>query len=206
MPLQNRVLPDGKIVRANWRGTFMGNKGGRIHEPLSKSLLKRRWASKRWIICVTEFRQRKRQVMGNGYTELFFLDEVSALAAGHRPCFECRRRAAAEFSNTWISNFGKPDGSVADTMDRVLHSERIQDSKIIQESDVNKLPDGAMVACGDAFFAKKDGRFLQWSETGYLVADIPEGDVHLLTPASTVKVLAGGYIPVWHGELADGHS
>ncbi len=96
MPLQNRVLPDGQIVAHSARGAFMGNRGGRFHDPETRTLTTRRWASRQWIICVLDFKHRHREVMGHGYTELFFLDEVTALAAGHRPCFECRRQAGSQ--------------------------------------------------------------------------------------------------------------
>ena len=82
MPLQNRVLPDGRLVSSPARGTMMGNRGGRIHDPETKTLGKARWRSKRWICCVTRFKGRQRPVMGHGYTEMFFLDEVTALSAG----------------------------------------------------------------------------------------------------------------------------
>jgi hypothetical protein len=114
MPLQNRVSPFGAIERHPARGLMMGNRGGCLHDAATRALNGRRWASKRWIACVTQFRGRRRPIMAaNRYTELFFLDEVTALAAGHRPCFECRsadaRSYAAAFPDgpcpptTWIA-------------------------------------------------------------------------------------------------------
>ena len=91
MSLQNRVDPFGDIHANPARGLFMGNRGGKIHDPATKTLLKRKFASRQWIICLTAFKGRKRLLMGNGYTELFFLDDVTALSAGHRPCAELRR-------------------------------------------------------------------------------------------------------------------
>jgi hypothetical protein len=91
MPLQNRVTPFGDIVAIPQRGMFTGNRGI-IHDPATRTLLKRRWASKAWLVCLCEFRGRRRAVMsGRSWTELFFLDEAVALAAGHRPCFFCVR-------------------------------------------------------------------------------------------------------------------
>ena len=97
MPLQNRVTPLGDIVADPHRGLFTGNRGI-IHDPATKTLLKKRWSNPAWLICVCEFRGRRREVMGGrSWTELFFLDEATALAAGHRPCFYCRRDDANRF-------------------------------------------------------------------------------------------------------------
>jgi len=198
MPLQNRVTPDLKIVAEKWRGDFMGNRGGRIHDPETKTLLKRKWASKRWIICVTKFKQRQRVLMGHSYTELFFLDEVSALAAGHRPCFECRRSDANAFATAWIKTYGKPEGSLADAMDKRLHDERTGDLVIINKKETDKLPDGAMIRIADTCFAKKQGQFLKWSGKGYQSAQLPKGNIHLLTSASILETLKNGFQPKWH--------
>src|SRR5437764_7371423 len=101
MPLQNRVTPFGDIVAIPQKGMFTGNRGI-IHDPATRTLLKRRWATKAWLSCVCEFKGRRRDVMARrSWTGLFFLDEAAALAAGHRPCFFCRRAAAGAFLNTW---------------------------------------------------------------------------------------------------------
>lgn len=198
MTLQNRVLPDGKIVAENWRGTMMGNRGGRIHDPETKTLLNRKWASKRWIICVTEFKNRQRKVMGNSYTELFFLDDVSALASGHRPCFECRRQDANAFSQAWIEACGRPNGSLADGMDKILQSERTAANIEISNAEAQNLPDGGMVECGGEFFARKGSGFLKWTGKGYQTTEPHADTFTLLTPPSIIKVLKHGYQPVWH--------
>ena len=104
MPLQNRVDPFGELFATPSRGLFMGNRGGRIHTD-DRKLTKRRWASRQWICCVLDFKSRQRDVWGRYYTELFFLDEVTALAAGHRPCFECRRKDAEAFASAWQQAF-----------------------------------------------------------------------------------------------------
>lgn len=199
MPLQNRVTPDMQIVRQNWRGDFMGNRGGRIHDPETKTLLKRKWASKRWIICVTEFKQRQRKIMGNSYTELFFLDEVSALTAGHRPCFECRRNHAKTFGEAWKIAYGKPDGSLADAIDTQLHKERLAAKILLDKEHLKRLPDGAIVKIDSSCFVKKGASFFQWSGQGYSKAKLPEGDIFLQTPSSILEVLSYGYQPQWHG-------
>ncbi|MGF1545421.1 MAG: hypothetical protein ACFB00_13165 [Parvularculaceae bacterium] len=92
----------------------MGNRGGRLHDPKTKRLTRRRWASKRWISCVLDFKGRHREVMGPGYTELFFLDEATALAAGHRPCFESRRADAIAFAAAWALARGRYGPAKAD--------------------------------------------------------------------------------------------
>lgn len=97
MPLQNRVTPLADILAVPERGDFTGNRGI-IHDPATRTLLGRRWTNRAWLVCTLHFRGRRRQVMGPGsWTELFFLDEATALAAGHRPCFFCRREAALDF-------------------------------------------------------------------------------------------------------------
>ncbi len=198
MPLQNRMLPSGKIVSQSWRGTFMGNRGGRIHDPETQTLLKRRSASRRWICCVLDFKNRQRKVMGEGYTELFFMDEVSALAAGHRPCFECRRKDAVEFQTKWQEAFSLNEKPGADLMDRHLHAERTGKRQSICSADISTLPNGAMILCDSAAYAIKDGSPLKWSSEGYSTAPIPSPDVEILTPPAILSVLSQGYRPVFH--------
>src|ERR1700704_2620230 len=123
MPLQNRVDPFGELFATPARGTMFGNRGGRIHTD-NQTLTQRRWASRQWIYCVLSFKNRQRDVWGRYYTELFFLDEVTALAAGHRPCFECRRADAKLFAQKWAEAKGG-DISYAPEMDVVLQAERL---------------------------------------------------------------------------------
>ena len=94
MPLPNRVRPDGTLFADPARGSMFGNRGGRFHDPDRHVVPRRIHASRHWLCCVLAFKDRRRRVWGQGYTELFFCDEVTALAAGHRPCMECRRRDA----------------------------------------------------------------------------------------------------------------
>jgi hypothetical protein len=126
-PLQNRVTPTGEIIADAARGTMFGNRGGRIHGA-GQRLGSKRWHSKQWICCVLDFKGRRRPVMApNRYTELFFLDEATALSAGHRPCFECRRDAAMHFATLWNTVRGLPGRAAAPLMDEQLHQERIRE-------------------------------------------------------------------------------
>ena len=124
MPLQNRVDPFGELFADAARGTMFGNRGGRFHTD-DRTLTQRRWVSRTWICCVLAFKNRQREVWGRSYTELFFLDEVTALAAGHRPCFECRRKDAEVFADLWARTRGLPVRALAPDMDKVLQLERL---------------------------------------------------------------------------------
>ena len=125
MPLQNRVNPFGELLAVPARGTFFGNRGGRFHTD-AKSLTARRWASRQWICCVLDFKGRQRDVWGRFYTELFFLDEPTALAAGHRPCFECRYEDAKTFAEKWRQACRLRTRPYASAMDDTLHRERLR--------------------------------------------------------------------------------
>ncbi|MCW2308105.1 hypothetical protein [Rhodobium gokarnense] len=205
MAFQNRVRPDGVLVAHGARGTMMGNRGGQLHDPATKTLTKRRWASKAWIACETAFRGRWRAVMGRGYTELFFLDEVTALSAGHRPCFECRRADARAFAESWARAAGLGRSPKAGEMDRVLHGERLAGrEKRLHEVCIDGLPDGAMVVFEGVPHAVSGDRLLPWRFEGYgLAVERPVGiTVSVLTPPAILAVLAAGYRPRWH-ESAD---
>ncbi|RBP16510.1 hypothetical protein DFR50_105153 [Roseiarcus fermentans] len=193
-PLQNRVDPFGEFHAVADRGALMGNRGGRLHDG-ERRLGARRWTSRRWIVCVCEFRGRRRKVWGEGYTELFFLDEPTALAAGHRPCFECRRSAAEAFLAAFP---GRPRG--ADAMDEVLHRERLDGrAQRLWRAPLAALPDGAVVAIDGRAYALRDGALLPWSFEGYGPAAAFDGvtEVVVLTPPSTVAALKAGYAPLW---------
>ncbi len=160
MPLQNRVTPTGDIVATPHRGLFTGNRGI-IHDPATKTLLKKRWSSPAWIICVCEFRGRRRKVMGGrSWTELFFLDEATAFAAGHRPCFFCRRDDANRFRAAWEAGQWRVE-SLAREMDAVLHRERLDGGEEAAASAADaaeQLPDGAMVQEGDGELSDRAGQ------------------------------------------------
>ena len=197
MPLQNRVTPTGDLISTSARGTLLGNRGGRFHAA-NRTLTGRRWASRQWICCVLEFKNRQRDVWGRFYTELFFLDEVTAFAAGHRPCFECRRRDAELFAHLFS---GKRRRASADAIDRALHAERLNDkAKRTHRRNIDTLPDGAMVTLDGEAFAVRGRRLLRWAPSGYSAsrARSREISVDVLTPPSILSVLARGYTPVWY--------
>ena len=200
MPLQNRVDPFGTIHAVAARGTMMGNRGGRIHDPAARTI-SRRYASKRWICCVRAFKDRKLDVMGRGYTQLFFLDEVTAFAAGHRPCAECRRADFVRFTYVWREAFGVTARRIADEMDAVLHDERCVSGKgggSISREEARKLPDGAMIAAENKAFAVRGGALLPWSFNGYGPPSPVNGSLTLLTPPAIVKIFQTGYAPSFH--------
>lgn len=200
MPLQNRVDPFGDLFASPARGLFMGNRGGRFHRE-DRTLGRRRHATRAWICCRLEFNDRRRDIWGRGYTELFFLDEVTALAAGHRPCFECRRRDAQAFADRWARAEERRRPPRAAEMDAVLHRERLDGrAKRRYRMLFDELPDGAMVARDGAVWAVRGAALLRWSPSGYDARrPRPQGEVaDLLTPLAVVGVLAAGYAPQWH--------
>jgi hypothetical protein len=198
-PLQNRVTPRGDIISTPQRGLFTGNRGI-IHDPATRTLLNRRWSSKAWITCVCEFRGRRRDVMATrSWTELFFLDEATAFAAGHRPCFYCRRDDANAFRAAWEKGNGAANVRATD-IDAVLHRERLDGRNKRLHTlpmPINALPDGAMVQAGDESYLIARGRALLWSWDGYSEA---QGitNAMLLTPPSTLRALSAGYRPALH--------
>jgi hypothetical protein len=200
MPLQNRVDPFGELFATPARGLFMGNRGGRIHTDDQK-LTKRRWASRQWICCVLSFKNRQRNVWGRYYTELFFLDEVTALSAGHRPCFECRRKDADDFAERWRKALKLCARPHAPEMDEVLHVERLDGrSKRTHRHKIDDLPDGAMIALEEGVFAVRGSSLLHWTPEAYGSRKRrPYGiTVDGLTPPAILAVLKAGYSPQWH--------
>ncbi|TPM52339.1 hypothetical protein FJ959_23435 [Mesorhizobium sp. B2-2-4] len=215
MPLQNRVDPFGAIHAVPERGLFMGNRGI-IHDPETRTLLKKRWALHAWIICVCDFGDVRREPMGRnrrrddlsgpkaGWTELFFLDEVTALAAGHRPCFFCRRERARDFVGRFGEAFGITEPR-APQVDKRLHKERLAAGgkpPVVAADELAGLPDGTMVEDGGNAYALRRGKALRWSFAGYCGAqdfnDLAHRPLRLLTPPTTIGVLRRGYEPVWH--------
>lgn len=194
MALQNRVTPWGEIVATAARGLFTGNRGI-LHAPEGKRLTNRLWTSQAWLICSCDWKGRRREVMvGRKWTELFFLDEVTALAAGHRPCFLCRREAALTFRACWAVGRAIPS---APQLDAVLHRERLNGrSKRLHPLPSGPVPVGVMAAAGDTAWLWA-GRWLRWSPEGYLPGNPPfiEG---MLTPPATLSALRAGYAPVLH--------
>ena len=210
MPLQNRVTPLGEIVAVPERGTFMGNRGV-LHDPDRR--IRRAWQVRRWIVCLREFKGRKREVMNSGrYTELFFLDEATALAAGHRPCAECRRERFNAFRRAWRLANSASEGSplpTADAIDRRLHAERVgpDRSKRLFRASLADLPDGVFVRhpdWGEEAFLLWNGGLLAWTVGGYTRhLDRPKrAEVLVLTPESTVAAIRAGYVPEVHSSGA----
>jgi hypothetical protein len=202
MPLQNRVTPAGEIVADPARGLLMGNRGC-LHRP-DRTLGTARWRSKLWICCVLDFRGRKRDPMPPGrWTALFFLDEATALAAGHRPCGECRRQDYLAYAAAWQRAAGLARRPRAGEMDARLHAERVDSRTRRQRTRpavAGELPDGVIVGSDGAPGLLVGGRFLPWSFTGYRepVALAPDAAVELLTPPASVAAIAAGYRPMLH--------
>jgi hypothetical protein len=199
MPLQNRVDPFGNIFRTPARGTFMGNRGGALHN--SDREIVRSYKSRRWITCVLEFKGRYRRVMSPGrYTELFFLDEAVAFAAGHRPCAECRRERYNAFKRAWQ---GPNNAAVnADQMDWDLQRARIAGRrKITYDAPVDLLPNGCFVQIeGHAWLVWNDALLL-WTPEAYAqrMARPKNSIVTVLTPQPIVACFRQGYEPEIHG-------
>jgi hypothetical protein len=208
MPLQNRVDPLGHILAVPARGLFTGNRGV-IHDPATRTLTGRRWTTKAWIVCALDHpRGRRREPMGRngpsgaaGWTELFFLDEVTALAAGHRPCFYCRRQAALSFQSCFALPHLRFATGGAKAMDDILHRQRLACGAPPVElsgAAISALPDGAMIEAKDVFYAVRGGRALRWSFSGYGGPEPLPRHAFLVTPPSIVAALGAGFRPVWH--------
>jgi hypothetical protein len=212
VPLQNRVSPYGEIAATPARGTLMGNRGCR-HDEGNHPL--RQYLSRRWIVCVLDFQGRTRRPMPPGhYTSLFFLDEATALAAGHRPCAECQRERFTAFRAHWAAASPELAGSPAppvDAIDSTLHRERISDHR--RQRDKRKqtyserlagLPDGAFVlleADTTPYLVRGEALY-PWSFAGYgPPLARPDAQVQVLTPRSTVRALAHGYVAAVHSSV-----
>lgn len=200
MPLQNRVLPTGEITAQPWRGTLMGNRGI-LHDTQGR-LGSARWRHDNWVCCVTEFRGRKRAPMPlpgspTRYTALFFWDEASALAAGHRPCAQCRYADYQRFKAAWLAA-GLP-GATAQDIDRVLHTARVTHTRqqMTHNASLATLPDGVFLTLADhedAPLLKWRDRLWHWSPAGYSAfRGLPDGTVRILTPAPTVAAIRAGF-------------
>lgn len=204
MSLQNRVDPYGALHATEARGAWMGNRG--VLHDASKHLVAA-WRLQRWITCVLTFKERRREVFApNRYSELFFLDEATSLAAGHRPCAECRRERYEEFRAAWAVG-GRGRGSApgflkAEAIDRVLHAERLDagGGKRTYAAVVSSLPDGTIVEHAGIPHLVRDGTLSPWSLTGYgPAADVaPETEVAVLTPRSIVLAIQEGFLPQVH--------
>ena len=210
MPLQNRVTPTGEIVADPGRGLLMGNRGC-LHGP-DRRLGVARWRSKLWICCVLAWKDVRRDPMPPGrWTALFFLDEATALAAGHRPCAYCRRADFVAFAEGWRRAHGLGERALASQIDARLHAERVDPRsrrQLTRPALVGELPDGVMIRHGGAPGLLAGDGMLPWSFAGYQapVALSPTTTVELLTPPATVATIAAGYRPLLHPSAAAGHS
>ncbi|NKX44364.1 hypothetical protein [Roseicyclus persicicus] len=199
MTLQNRVLPTGEIVAdAAYRGTLMGNRG--ILHDEHQRLGTARWKLRGWVCCALSFKGRKRVPMSPGrYTELFFLDEAVALAAGHRPCAECRRADYERFRAAWAGATGALPR--APEMDAALHPARVTRTRaqVRHEAEAAALPDGAFVLWQGAAHLVTGDAIRPFGVTGYgAPRPRPMGAATVLTPRPSLAVLAAGYRPALH--------
>jgi hypothetical protein len=194
MTLQNRVTPfSGLVADASYRGMFMGNRG-LLHDGHQRIV--RQLNGKRWIICVTDYKGVRRVPMTPGlYTELFFFDDAVALAAGHRPCALCRRADYNSFREAIVAAGGV--SMSADELDFRLDTERRSgNAQRRHPVPAAEVPDGAMIAIGDAAYLVVRGELLAWSTQGYRAAgSVPIGDVEMLTPPLSAIALRGGFRP-----------
>jgi hypothetical protein len=190
MPLPNRVTPLGEPIAHPARGLVYGNRGC-LHD--AEGRIRRRWATRRWIACRLEFKGRRRMPLlrPGRYTELFFLDEATALAAGHRPCAECRRADYDRLVALWRELHPGQQG--ADAIDERLHAERVEPrtgERRFHAARFEELPDGAVVLQDAATWLVRGDQLLRWTPAGY--ADRvprPGGEARLVTPPSLVALL-----------------
>lgn len=202
MPRQNRVTPWGAILANPARGTLLGNRGV-LHDAAGRIV--RPWRVKAWIACRLVFKDRKRPLMRpDRWTELFFLDEATALAAGHRPCFECRRADAKRFKAAWLAGQRRRDAPPIAAVDDVLHPQRIDraGAKVTWTAPSATLPDGTMVALGTVPHLLWRGALRPWSFAGYGAPVAVPAEVIVLTPRSIVAALTAGYAPDVHASAS----
>ena len=203
MPLQNRVDPYGRLHAVEARGAWMGNRGV-LHNSAREVVAP--WRSLRWITCVLRFKGIRREVFApHRYSELFFLDEATSLAAGHRPCAECRRDRFMEFCDAWAKGGGDRVSSPparADEIDRVVHADRVyrRGEKQTYEAVLSSLPPGTMIGRDGRAFLYWGGRLRAWTFSGYgpAMRVAPRTRVQVLTPRSIVKTIRSGFAPQVH--------
>jgi hypothetical protein len=198
MPLQNRVTPLGDLVAEPGRGLVYGNRGC-LHD--DRGRIRRRYAGKRWIACRLRFRgwHREPLLQPGRFTELFFLDEATAFAAGHRPCALCRREDYVRFGEIWRSLH--PGEVGAEAIDARLHSERVEPrtrEHRLHEAHLANLPDGAFVLRAGIPLLVLGSELLRWSTAGYVerLDRVASSRTTLVTPPSLVEVLRAGWDPL----------
>jgi hypothetical protein len=199
MPLRNRVTPLSDLIADPARGLVYGNRGC-LHD--DGGAIRRRYATRRWIACRLQFKgwQRHPLLQPGKFTELFFLDEATAFAAGHRPCALCRREDYDRFGELWRDLH--PGQRGADAIDEQLHAERFDPATRAQrhhEARIHELPDGAFVLREDEPWLVRDAELLRWSPAGYdvRVQRPAQGAATVITPPSLLAVLRTG----WRGAV-----
>ena len=198
--LQNRVDPWGNIITTSARGAWMGNRGV-LHD--KHQTIRRVFKLKAWITCVLQFKGRHRKVMSpDRWTELFFMDEATAFAAGHRPCFECRREDAVRFKKNWLKGnpeYGFDEKISIGEIDKIIHRERIdkRGGKVMYEEMIGRLPDGSFVEIEGSAYLVAQGKIFRWSPFGYEDGGTWQAgqQVKVLTPQSSVNAIRAGYLP-----------
>lgn len=211
MPYQNRVTPQGTLVATAARGLYTGNRG-RLHQ--TGGHITRLYEVRRWIMCRLDYPRPTHTVMApRHYTHLFFLDEATALAAGHRPCSMCLHARFKEFVAYWQAAHPETGGAgppTVDAIDRVLHAERLTDArhKRTYPASLAALPDGAFILLERELFLSFGQQLLAWTPQGYTGASARPADqpVTVLTPPSLVAMLAAGYRPALHPSAASAAS
>ncbi len=198
--MQNRVDPMGNIINTTARGAWMGNRG-QLHDGTTRIL--RPFRLKAWLICVLQFKERQRKVMAPGlYTELFFLDEATAFAAGHRPCCECRRHDHYRFKMFWMK--GNPeyrfnDSTPIKSIDEIIHTERINSrgNKVTWLDNIDNLPGGTFIFMKEQPWLVASPQLFRWTPAGYdSKVALPKNQiVTVLTPRSVVNTFGAGYLP-----------
>jgi hypothetical protein len=204
MPLQNRVDPWGHLQAVSPRGALLGNRGI-IHN--EKQQIVAQWRSKAWITCQIQFKGRESQVFApDSYSQLFFVDEATAFAAGHRPCAECRRDRYNEFKAAWVQSNRdqiESDNPSIIEVDKIFHRERVLDNKQKRtfEAQIGSLPQGTFVVLEGKALLLWRGKLFEWSFDGYSRSNSalsPSLSVEVLTPASVVRMFATGFTPQVH--------
>lgn len=204
MPLQNRVDPWGQLQAVNSRGALLGNRGI-IHN--DKKQIVAQWRSKAWITCQIHFKGRESTVFApDSYSQLFFVDEATAFAAGHRPCAECRRDRYNEFKAAWVQSNREQietENPSAIEIDKILHSERVFEDKRKRtfEAQIGALPQGTFVVLEGKALLLWRGKLFEWSFDGYSRSNtsLPSShSVTVLTPPSIVRMFAAGVTPQVH--------
>jgi hypothetical protein len=205
MPLQNRINPMGELEAIKSRGAFLGNRGI-IHNEQKKIISS--FKIKGWVTCRLEFKGRKRELMAKGrYTELFFLDEATALSAGHRPCAECRRKRYNEFKLKWLQaneSLLINDSTSIASIDKIIHQDRIyKKQKVTYQDKMNLLPKGTMIQINSINYLIWNNKVFKWTFEGYEISniDITNNNVIVLTPKSYVEMFKKGFVPTVHNSL-----